>query len=238
MQRKYIFLKEEVEVARVKDKSRSRRTAHGYAVESKYGEALEKLLRYLDEKGVYEIKEIRGEPYAVYDDRILQDSNFRKLQSRIRFDFRQYKSSNWNGWVTAEEFALLRKKLGIGLPRGIYGIYCDDKLIYVGKTYFSFVERFKEHTRQIMDTSEARQKKGVHAFLRQQQREGKKIEFKVIVDVSVFDEDRDILEHDIDMMELAILTQYHPKYARQGVVKNYSLSDFRKGLYQSNDWVD
>lgn len=58
-------------MARVKEKSRSKRTAHGYGADTKYGEALEKLLRYLDEKGVYEIKEIRGEPYAVYDDRIL-----------------------------------------------------------------------------------------------------------------------------------------------------------------------
>lgn len=52
-----------------------------------------------------------------------------------------------------EERKRLNTKSRVG-NYGIYGIYMDDKLVYIGETTRSFEERFKEHKKGLEDNKE------------------------------------------------------------------------------------
>lgn len=106
--------------------------------------------------------------------------------------------------------------------RGIYGIYCNDKLIYIGKTNVSFEARFKQH-------KEAVESKSTIQFLykyivQQKEQNNAEITMKPLVNIKELKVKGKITNRDIEAMELALIDLYKPICNIQGVKQDYEFS--------------
>lgn len=101
---------------------------------------------------------------------------------------------------------------------GIYGIYLDNILIYIGRTTTSFKQRFQQHkTRYKTDDSY------LYLLIHKAKEDGKNIEFKpliIIEDLQIANGVR-INERDLNSMELALITIYQPVGNVEGRLKPY-----------------
>lgn len=104
--------------------------------------------------------------------------------------------------------------------RGIYGIYIDDKLIYIGKTNKSFKERFQQHKYNMNDTTNLTY---LYRLLRSAKQLNKNIQLKpiIIVEDLIIKDNIKITERDIKMMELALITLYQPEANIEGRLTPY-----------------
>lgn len=98
---------------------------------------------------------------------------------------------------------------------GIYGIYIDDKLIYIGKTNKSFKERFQQHKYNMNDTTNLTY---LYRLLRSAKQLNKNICLKpiIIVENLKIKDNIKITERDVKMMELALITIYQPEANIEG----------------------
>lgn len=106
--------------------------------------------------------------------------------------------------------------------RGIYGIYCNNKLIYIGKTNVSFEIRFKQH-------KEAVESKSTTQFLykyiiQQKEQNNAEIIMKPLVNVKELKVKGKINNRDIEAMELALIDLYKPICNIQGIKQDYEFS--------------
>lgn len=103
---------------------------------------------------------------------------------------------------------------------GIYGIFIDDLLVYIGSTKKSFQYRFTAHKNAVY--GEATQY--IHKQIKIALEMNKKIEFKpliVIEDLSI-KYDRKISEDELKCMELALISVLQPIYNIEGVLQPFS----------------
>lgn len=103
--------------------------------------------------------------------------------------------------------------------RGVYGIYCNDRLIYIGKTNVSFETRFKQH-------KEAIESKSTIQFLYKYivQQNNAEITMKPLVNIKELKVKGKITNRDIEAMELAFIDLYKPICNIQGVKQDYEFS--------------
>ena len=108
---------------------------------------------------------------------------------------------------------------------GIYGIYVDDKLIYVGKTLTAFRTRFLSHRRKVNDVNENGR---LYAYLRKAKANNQNIVFKpiIIVENLLLHKNTIVKDRDLAFMELALIDLYKPICNTQGVYMNYSIKGF------------
>ena len=97
---------------------------------------------------------------------------------------------------------------------GIYGIYADDELIYIGSTIRSFEERFNEHKVNLMNGSKELK---VYDLIRQEKLVGKKIELKIILNCANIKVDRKLTLEDIESMELGFISYFKPRGNMAGI---------------------
>lgn len=97
--------------------------------------------------------------------------------------------------------------------RGVYGIYIDNELVYVGMTNRDFKIRWNEH-KECVKNPEIRNSQ--QNYLYKAMRENK-FEFKVLCEAKPFN-----TEKDIKCMEYALITFNKPKYNYCGVVVDYN----------------
>lgn len=104
---------------------------------------------------------------------------------------------------------------------GIYGIYCDGELVYIGMTEQSFMKRYESYLEDLKDITKYRP---VISFIRQN-RETHNIEFKPLVNVMELKlvNKNEVKTRDIQMMELTLISLYKPVLNIQGVITNYPL---------------
>ena len=108
---------------------------------------------------------------------------------------------------------LNKKKENKNGHRGVYGIYIDNELVYVGMTNRDFKIRWNEH-KECVKNPEIRNSQ--QNYLYKAMRENK-FEFKVLCEALPFN-----TEKDIKCMEYALITFNKPKYNYCGVVVDYN----------------
>ena len=105
---------------------------------------------------------------------------------------------------------------------GVYGIFIDDKIIYIGQTH-SFKQRFQVH-----NTCFHCSDKLLYQRMRKEKENGKQVSIKPLINVEELKTDEKITERDIFAMELALITLYQPDYNYEGKVAPYIFSIKRK----------
>lgn len=105
---------------------------------------------------------------------------------------------------------------------GVYGIFIDDKIIYIGQTH-NFKQRFQAH-----NTCFHCSDKLLYQRMREEKENGKQVSIKPLINVEELKTDEKITERDIFAMELALITLYQPYYNYEGKVAPYIFSTKRK----------
>ena len=103
---------------------------------------------------------------------------------------------------------------------GIYGIYQNDKLVYIGKTHRPFEVRWQEHC-DILN-GKAEKPKGMILYDNLDAKHDK-VEFGILLDCSKMKVNGEITERDLNVMELAMISYFKPDYNWVGVRKEYQL---------------
>lgn len=101
---------------------------------------------------------------------------------------------------------------------GIYGIYEDGQLVYIGMTMRSFEDRWNEHKKNIEKKS---QELNLYSLINP----NAKIEFKKILEISQMFSDSQITKRDIQAMEFALIMEHKPKYNFAGRILPYIFND-------------
>ena len=101
--------------------------------------------------------------------------------------------------------------------RGVYGIFIDNKLVYIGSTYISFKKRFLAHKNSINEDEL------LYRELKKAIKENKKVRFLPLVIIEELDmkNKRTINEKELRCMELALITTFQPCYNILGVTKPF-----------------
>lgn len=149
-------------------------------------------------------------------DIVLSKSILNALEQDFNINYKREKSKI----MTKEDYPNLDKT-------GIYGIYIENELIYIGKTTTSFRQRFYGYRTRIknIDTME-NNNKNFYKALKEAKDNGKNVRMIPLIVI----EDLEVKGHnkftytDIKMMELALITTLKPKYNIEGVYIPYDFS--------------
>ena len=101
--------------------------------------------------------------------------------------------------------------------QGIYGIYIDKELVYIGKTEVSFTKRFEQH-KAAMEQGNSLY---LYKLLRIAKAKGQKIELIPLITLDSIKTKKSLTSRDIQAMELGLITMYHPRGNVEGVLKDY-----------------
>lgn len=106
---------------------------------------------------------------------------------------------------------------------GIYGIYVDDELVYIGKTTQSFSKRFQQHKYLIDHPHKSETQYIMYECLSYAREQGSHIQLKplFIVEYTNYDSLYLINNRDIESMELFAINYFKPKYNICGITKPY-----------------
>ena len=134
-------------------------------------------------------------------------------QINLTKPFYKYKNKRFNN------IRLIEHKVSSQIPKhyGIYGIYENDELVYIGYTTREFESRWQEHIEAIMLQKKTQ-------YVHQQINPSSKIEFGILIDITELKTNKILTVSDIQSMELALIHLYQPKYNVQGVTTKYSYS--------------
>lgn len=216
---------------------------------SKYGftstiqgvEYLDKIFELLE--GKLEIKQIGWTKYWVWkDDSVITDEikQYQKHLSKPWYSYKnniksrdirqglsqaQYEQALKEYQIREEEMkkreqriAEKRKKKE-NADRGIYGIYCDGVLVYIGKTDVDFETRFKQHKSALENDNNDQ---FLYKYLKQ--RIGSHIELRPLINIKELKTNKKIYNRDIEAMELALITVLKPYCNVQGRLKEYQFT--------------
>lgn len=112
--------------------------------------------------------------------------------------------------------------------KGIYGIYIEEELVYIGMTMRSFDARWGEHIAYAEDDKmPCSQQNFLYEAIRDAKNNNMEVVFKAIIEVG----DK-ITEQELKSMEFALIATNKPKYNYQGVKVPYpinaNLTNFKK----------
>ena len=108
---------------------------------------------------------------------------------------------------------------------GIYGIFVDEKIIYIGKTISGFKKRFQQHKSAMADESNHLL---LYQRLRKYKEQGKIIQMRVLIDINDLKiiNKKAITRTDIKMMELALISVFQPECNIEGVSASYDFGKY------------
>lgn len=176
---------------------------------------------FLIQQGMYsgcrdDIYEIIG---LVYDDYINQTLTKEDIEEAIR-------EVNSTTLVSS-----IKKRLKESFPNGgfqktsskrtgIYGIYCDNKLVYIGKTIVDFKVRYKQHLYNLQNDNETY----LYKKLRQYKEKGAIIQLKplIVLEDLQLKNKKEISNTELECMELALIISYQPELNIEGRLQPYT----------------
>lgn len=107
---------------------------------------------------------------------------------------------------------------------GIYGIYIENELVYVGSTTRGFGVRFFEHRDRMLNENYKGQPL-LYNTLRNAKKMGKHIRLEPLIVVEdLYKKGRCITKHDVQAMELAFITYFKPRLNTEGIKTKYILN--------------
>lgn len=108
------------------------------------------------------------------------------------------------------------------LGKGIYGIFENEELIYVGETIKSFVDRFRAHAKCIKENSTI---STMYKYIRDNFEENK-FYMRPLVEVDTRVKLSGELQlRDIQSIELGFIICFRPKFNIMGIYKEYKLNE-------------
>lgn len=156
-----------------------------------------------------------------YDDVIKDIDN-----NREKYHIKKYTALSKK--ETVEKYLLIANNAGINEEKiklnnienkhGIYGIYVNNILIYIGKTTTSFKARFQQH-KYFMNVE--KNKDYLYQILKCAKQNNQTITLKPLIVVEDLKVQYPIKDRDLDAMELALITLYKPQCNIEGRIKNY-----------------
>lgn len=138
---------------------------------------------------------------------VVQD-NYMKIiephQKKLNKPFWEFKNKVFDIVCTQAEYEqLMSKKMSKRMVEGgVYGIYVNGRLYYIGSTQ-NFDKRFKEHQAKLKaDSKELYVYKLIH--------KGDDVKFEILIKTKDIKVERQLERRDIEDMELALITLYQP----------------------------
>ena len=107
---------------------------------------------------------------------------------------------------------------------GIYGMYKNDELIYIGYTMKSFEQRWNQHMVAIKNKALIKQQLYVYGLIDW----GDEIDFKVLIDARAIETNEPLTERDWQSMELALIQMYQPEGNLAGRTYEYKFIEHNK----------
>lgn len=133
--------------------------------------------------------------------------------------YEKYVDKQVNIPVISEEQYEEERANNVGNLTGIYGIYVDDELYYIGKTTKGFKDRFQSHKYNLKNSDDQ-----LYRILRLEKERGKTIVLKPIIIVEQLCVNGKLKPRDINMMELALINEHQPKCNIQGKITPYPVT--------------
>ena len=223
-------------------------TKHGYNVNLINVEHLDAIFDLIE--GKWEIKTLGAVNYFVYDSNI-PVAEIKKHQSFLPKKFWSYRKyingtpiKIWDA-MTKEEYNIKIKQIEEAkkeeerkqrvkvqkaqkkknADRGIYGIYYNEELIYIGKTDVDFETRFNQHKDALTSGLETQY---LYKYLKEEKKKHGNISitFKPLINVKHFkiEDISDITNRDIEAIELALIQLNKPICNIQGVKQDYKFT--------------
>ena len=100
---------------------------------------------------------------------------------------------------------------------GIYGIYENNELVYIGMTMRNFQVRWHEHLENIKEQTNA-------LPLYRLINSDNKITFKILLNKKYMFSNSEITRRDLEAMEFALIQEHKPKYNFSGRTQEYRFS--------------
>ena len=123
-------------------------------------------------------------------------------------------------------FPKIKKYLGLqkisDKTYGIYGIYVDDELIYIGLTMTSFQQRYNEHKGHIRNGTQGNMI--LYPYLRKAQNEGRQIELRPLISNNDLKTNTKLERRNWEDIELGLITLYKPICNQEGRTIAYVFS--------------
>lgn len=156
---------------------------------------------------------------------IIEDELWEKgleISRRLIKSIWQYKSKKYNfiDRSSYERQKRIKKEDNQEKDRGIYGLYQNGKLIYIGKTIRSFEERIKEHSDVINGRVEKPQGMILYNLIQPEDT----ITWEILLNIKDLKVEGKISNRDLEAIELGLISIYKPKGNWQGVKGNYRFS--------------
>ena len=106
---------------------------------------------------------------------------------------------------------------------GIYGIYVENELVYIGKTTQSFQKRFLQHKHNMDYPDDSETQYDMYYELAVARAQGSCIQLRplFIVEYVPYDSLYNITNRDLESMEFALIYCYRPRYNIKGVKQPY-----------------
>ena len=149
------------------------------------------------------------------------------VHTEIRRKYNMFESTKIASEKRNEEFQKKnkeRQKKHKKYGYGIYGIYVEDELIYIGKTIVDFNERFNQHKMAIDNVNN---NLPIYKILRTAKKMNRNIYLKPLIDLSILKVEHHNCEFsnkEIECMEMALITILKPKCNVEGIYKPYRFS--------------
>ena len=106
--------------------------------------------------------------------------------------------------------------------RGVYGIYSDNQLLYIGSTG-DFGKRFESHNVGFKSKNDR-----LYVKMRRDKADGRCVKIMPIINVDDLCTEASITDRDIQAMELALISIYKPMYNYQGRLAPYKFINRKK----------
>ena len=105
--------------------------------------------------------------------------------------------------------------------RGVYGIFEEDTLIYVGETMRSFKERMKDHNKYM---NEGNKENEMYQYIKENFKE-KRFFMRPLVEIETrVNANRKLTQDEVYAIELGFITCFMPRFNRAGVDVWYKLN--------------
>lgn len=113
---------------------------------------------------------------------------------------RKFKRNGYSKEIDSKNFYFKQKKVE---HYGVYGIYKDDELLYVGSTMRNFEDRMKEHRDNINNGS-------TELYFYKLVNKNDELKYRILIDVSEIKTNKKIDRTDVESMELALISYLQP----------------------------